>query len=514
VTWDLLIDEHALALLLPDAYAHFARPIKESLVVFLSGLPESSQSQILAEQAALPLSTTVSVRLGLLARCCPVLHKLGQVLARDRRLAPELRHQLRKLESMPPTVPLEAIQEILSRELGPLEHRGITLLPPAIAEASVAVVIPFSESGDHLPHGGVFKILKPGIEERLILELDLLGRVGSHLDERCVELRLPPVDYRSAFEQVRDKLCCEVQLDLEQRQLTEARAFYAGEADVQIPRLLDHCTARVTAMERVMGDKVTDHTLTISREKTRLANLVTRALITRPIFSLDGQALFHSDPHAGNLLYTKDGRLAILDWSLAGILGERERVAMIQIMLAAVTLNKGRIVTELESLSEQSCVDRWARGNVVDNWLRRIRRGHFPGLSWLVGMLDEATQTAGLRVVADLMLFRKSLLTLEGVIGELGADDFQIDQVVFEEFSRHFGQEWPERWISSPDSRAFATRLSNADLTETMLSAPLAVARFWHAEFADMLTKRRPPRETWTSTSFNASTVVTGGSSR
>jgi ubiquinone biosynthesis protein len=514
VRWENLIDEHALALLLPDDYAHFARPVKESLVVFLSGLPESSQATILAEQAALPLSATVSERLGLLASGCPVLHKLGQVLARDRRLAPELRQQLRKLESMPPTVPLKAIEAILSQELGSLERRGITLLPPAIAEASVAVVIPFREIGDHLPHGGVFKILKPGIEERLALELELLGRVGSHLDERCVELRLPQVDYQSAFAQVRDKLCCEVQLDLEQRQLTEAKAFYAGEPDVQIPRLLDHCTARVTAMERVMGDKVTDHTLTISREKTRLANLVTRALITRPIFSRDRQALFHSDPHAGNLLYTTDGRLAILDWSLVGFLGEQERSAMIQIMLAAVTLNKGRIVTELESLAEQSCVDRIALSNVVDNWLRRIRRGHFPGLCWLVGMLDEATQTAGLRVVADLMLFRKSLLTLEGVIGELGADDFPIDQVVFEEFARHFGQEWPERWISFPDSREYATRLSNTDLAETLLGAPLAVARFWQAEFTDMLTKRRPPRETWTSSSFNASTVVTGGSCR
>ena len=76
----------------------------------------------------------------------------------------------------------------------------------------------------------------PGSKSDLTLELELLGRVGSHLDERCVELRLPQLDYRSVFEQVRDKLACEVRLDLEQRQLTEAQAFYAGEPDVQIPR--------------------------------------------------------------------------------------------------------------------------------------------------------------------------------------------------------------------------------------------------------------------------------------
>jgi ubiquinone biosynthesis protein len=390
---------------------------------------------------------------------------------------------------MPPTVPLHVIEAILLQELGSLEARGILLMPPAIAEASVAVVIPFTDRHSKLPYGGVFKILKPGIEKRLSLELELLGRVGSHLDGRCVELRLPQLDYRSAFEQVRDKLCCEVGLDLEQRQLSEAQAFYADEPDIQIPRLLDHCSSRITAMERVIGDKVTDHTLTIFRDKHRLADMVTRALIARPIFSRDSQALFHSDPHAGNLVYTTDGRLAILDWSLVGRLGERERVAMAQTLLAGIALDHERIVGALEDLTEQKSVDRTALAGVVDHWLRRMRRGHFPGLSWLVGMLDEATQTAGLRMATDMMLFRKSLLTLEGVIGELGADDFQIDGVVLSEFARHFGREWLARWMSPPSSREFATRLSNSDLAAALLGSPIAIARYWVAELSDMCMK-------------------------
>jgi hypothetical protein len=37
--WNVLIDEVALAALLPTVYTRFARPIEEGLVVFLSGLP-------------------------------------------------------------------------------------------------------------------------------------------------------------------------------------------------------------------------------------------------------------------------------------------------------------------------------------------------------------------------------------------------------------------------------------------------------------------------------------------
>ena len=460
---------------------------KKGLVVFLSGLPEPIQNAILEVQTTLPSTATVSERLGSLGHCCPVLQKLGQVLARNQQLAPELRDQLQKLESAPSTVPLETIQDILSQELGPLDRRGIVLQPPAIAEASVAVVIPFQETRDGQVREGVFKILKPGVAERLDLELDLLGDVGSHLDEKCHELRIPQLDYRETFEQIRHKLSCEVQLDREQHNLVAAREFFAGDPEVLIPELFDCCTSQVTAMERVNGEKVTEHDLGSDRDKFQLARMVTRALITRPIFSRANSALFHSDPHAGNLIYTDDGRLAILDWSLVGFLDEQERASMGQVLLGAITLHPEKIVSVLEKLSERREVDRLALERVVNDWLRKVRHGQFPGLSWVVGLLDEATRTARLRVAADMLQFRKSLLTLEGVITDLGAEAFCIDEVVAFEFLRQFGRELFQRWFSTPSSRKFATRLSNVDLAETVLSCPLAIPRYWLAETGDVL---------------------------
>ncbi len=118
VDWDLLIDEAALSSLLPDEYQRFARPVRDALTVFLRGLPESRQAEIVGAQAALPLSTPFSRRLTRLAESCPVLHKLGQVLARDSRLAPELRFFLQQLESLPPSVPLAAIEQSLRARSG------------------------------------------------------------------------------------------------------------------------------------------------------------------------------------------------------------------------------------------------------------------------------------------------------------------------------------------------------------------------------------------------------------
>ena len=102
-------------------------------------------------------------------------------------------------------------------------------------------------------------------------------------------------------------------------------------------------------------------------------------------------------------------------------------------------------------------------------------------------MLDEAVQSARLRVSPDLMLFRKSLLTLEGVIAEVGERSGQIDKTLNIEFLRHFAAEYPQRWLCLPHSRDFATRLSNLDVMKTLGSYPIAVARFWTGHGLDIL---------------------------
>jgi ubiquinone biosynthesis protein len=484
--WDSIIDEATLASVLSEAYAHFSRPIAGALARFLGGLPAAHQASILTDQATLPPTATPSKRLATLARSCPTLHKLGQILARDQRLAPELRKHLQELESLRPSISLETIETTLEQELGPLKRLGVTLVPPALAEASVAVVVPFREESaprGELPREAVFKLLKPGIEARLEQELELLGQVGAYLDQRCEDFQIPPLDYREMFEQIRDKLRHEVRLDQEQRHLQQARALYAGECRVQIPALFEPCTARVTAMERVVGNKVTEQGLNSEGEKRRLAGLVLEALIAVPIFLRASQALFHADPHAGNLFLTTDRRLAILDWSLVGSLGERERIAMVQILLGALTLDAERIVAILTELAERPPIDRETLEAVVRRWLRRIRQGQFPGFTWLMGLLDEAVQTARLRVQADLLLFRKTLYTIEGVVNDIGARGHRIDEVLLSKFLGHFVVEWPERWLALPNSRTFATWVSNADLAQMMLSLPWTATRFWLEQF-------------------------------
>ena len=488
MNWRGLLDENAIAALLPTDDAHFAKPVCDGLAVFLEGLPPNRQAQIFAQQATLGATAAVSDRLGLLARSSPVLQKIGQILARDRRLGPELRAQLRPLESLPPTVSLEQIEADLTHELGPLPQRGVILNPPALAEASVAVVMPFrqKDAGGEWQEG-VFKLLKPGIEEVLESELSLLEDVGSHFGERCEELGIPRLDYQEVFQQVREKLLEEIALDDEQQNLLAARQFFADDDRVQIPALFDCCTARVTAMERIWGGKVTDHAFADAADQRRLAELIVDALVVQPIFAPQDQALFHSDPHAGNLFLTSDGRLAPLDWSLVGWLNHDSRVLIVQLILSAVAYDERRLGDILTEMAQPHAVDRTDLGAVIKKWLTKLRRGHFPGLSWLVGLMDESVQDARLRLDANLMLFRKSLYTLDGVVADVGAAGGTFDRVLAVKLLEHLATEWPARLFRWPTSRDFPTRLSNLDLAQAVLNLPASMARMWAAEGLDLL---------------------------
>ncbi|MBL8539557.1 MAG: AarF/ABC1/UbiB kinase family protein [Betaproteobacteria bacterium] len=472
--WNLLIDEADIGSVLPEAYAHYRRPIKRALTVFLEGLPEAHQEAVLLDQALLLPTASVAERLARLARSCPALHKLGQTLARDRRLLPELRTQLQRLESLPPSVPLKELRRTLTRELGRLDRLGVVLEPPALAEASVATVVPFR----HGDREGVFKILKPGIEERLEQELALMQRVGAYLDEECEALGIPRLDYEEAFEGLAERLRHELRLDLEQRHLALAQAAYAGEPQIQIPTLFDFCTPRVTAMERVRGEKVTDHDFADEGSRRAVAELVVTGLLARPILSAGDEALFHGDPHAGNLLLAYDGRLAILDWSLVTTLSESRRIAFVQIVLGALMLDAPRIVAALTVLSARPEIDTEAVLPVIHAALAQLREARLPGLLWLTDLLDNAVQV-GVRFDAEMLLMRKMLHTLEGVIADIGADRACIDAVLLGRFFAQMAGEWPYRWLSWADSRAFVTRLSNADLASVLASLPLTATRLW-----------------------------------
>jgi ubiquinone biosynthesis protein len=486
VPLEILRKEIAAGDLLPEEYARYRPLLADGLCFFLERLPTARLMAIFAEQSPLPRSTRLAERVVLLLHHVPTLHKLGQVLARDRRVAPGFRKYLQKLESLEPRTSLTEVVSLLRREFPGFEKAGIKLGPQPLAEGSVAIILPFS-AGQSC---GVFKLLKAGIAQRLDQELAIWSRLGEFLDEDCRRYHLPPLNYQETFETVRDLLVNEVRLDQEQKHLAQASKDYAGMHSVVIPGLLPFCTPGMTAMERIEGEPLTNHLEDAAPQKG-FAHVIARALIAHPIFSPSAAPLFHADPHAGNLFVTTDGRLAILDWSLIGKLQRDVRAQLMQILLGGVSQDPQRILAALRKLDRQIS-DTAALHKIIDDSLRELRWGTMPGIGWLTRFLDQIVIQGGVRLESDLLLFRKMMLTLEGVIGDVCGDASVgigiLDAFLLVSFTRHFIEEWPERVFQPPLVRRVTTQISNADLFELAWGVPAIFTRYWALEWAHILS--------------------------
>jgi len=464
--------------LVPEVYADYRSLVADALTFFLRHLSTPRWTAILAEQQALPRDAGVAQRLMTLLFHCPTLHKLGQVVARNRMLDRELRSRLQTLETMPGTTCGEAIKQVIRHELGDAQS-ALRLDSTALAEASVSVVVPFASAAVEAssPVDGVLKILKPGIEEALEEELAIWSQLGHFIDERCEYYRVPPLNYAESLDTIRELLAREIRLDHEQHHLAEAAEFYRGTRNIQIPALFPFCTSRITAMERVHGRKVTDVGAFSARQRRRLANSVVEALIAQPVWTSLDTAIFHADPHAGNLFFTKDERLAILDWSLTGYLGKVERIHMVQILLGALTLDPKRIARGIQALA-QAPVDASALRAVVDRAVGKLYAGKFPSFRWSQSLLDEASLVASVQFSRELLMYRKSILTLEGVIKDISGES-SIGRVFPAAAIRQFVCELTARAYAPPNSRHFGTHVSNLDLLALYWEGPTAAARFW-----------------------------------
>lgn len=476
--WTDFADGLDLGSLVPETVARYRQAIVDGMMVFLVRLPEEQTTAILLDQAMLEDDADIGARLVAIARHCPALHKLAQVLARDRRLPLDLRRHLQTLETMAPTHDLPWLRAEIEGEIGSLADLDVILDEEPLAEASVAVVVPFvwRRTGAP-PRRGVFKLLKPGIDAVLERELEVLQEIGAVLDVRCREYGLPPIAYEESFAQVRDLLRREVHLDLEQRHLAKARAAYADFAAVVVPEVFPFSTPRLTAMERIDGSKITDVADRPDSRRRRLAADLVAALIARPIWAEAEPSLFHADPHAGNLMLTRDGRIGLLDWSLVGRLDKRERICLTQILIGALTIDPTRIVAGVVELGEREGETATLR-RIVDASLAPVRAGAWPGLSWLIGLMDATATEAGVRYGANLIVFRKVLQTLQGVVADV-CDDAGVDAAMAAAFAGRLVREWPARLVARPFHRDLATHMSNAELAHLLASAPLMASRVW-----------------------------------
>lgn len=475
IDYQALLESIGVHALIPASLAPWRPLLVEALAFFLDHLPEARLAALLAGQFALDADTPAPARAAALLAHCPTLHKLGQVVARHHELDPALRQHLQQLESMPSSLPVAPIVRRLRTQFA--DAAGLRIADTALAEGSVAVVLPFTWREEGRLRDGVFKVLKPAIVRHLAQELALLPALADFLAARGARLGLPAIDYHGHLASVQQLLTQEIRLDVEQANMRAAAAQMSDDGAVFVPRLLPWSGPGVTAMERVHGSRVNDAGLSRAQGGA-LAREMIAALLARPFWSQADPAIFHGDLHGGNLLLAEDGRLAVLDWSLTARLAKAEREAIVTIALGAMTLDQRQIIDGLARLGLRDAHCAQCVRTVSDALDALVRSGRPVGFDWLVALLDRlALQGAG-GFDAQLAVFRKSWLSLAGVLRDLDADTAP-DLPLFGIGLQRLLAEFPARLLAPADSRAFSTHVSTVDLIALAGAAWPASLRYW-----------------------------------
>jgi ubiquinone biosynthesis protein len=418
--------------------------VQDSLFFLLSQLSPARLAIKLVEQLDLPAETAVPVRLLSMLTRMPGLQKLGQVLARNRHLHPDLKAALSQLENNISDVPFESILEIIKEDLGvQLAALRAKIEDVLMSEATVSAVVRFSwiesESGEHRP--GVFKVLKPHIPACFAEDMDLFQRLSEFLAPQHARYG-PIVTYLpEVFQDVRLLLEHEVDFESEQKNLAEAARFYTPVRRVRVPQVITAlCSRRITAMTEECCVKITE----ASTSAQLRAEQLTDALIARPLLASESISLFHADPHAGNLMYDdRTEKLILLDWALTERLTRDQRRHMLMLGIMLAMRDKRAVVREIAALSEDPTAGSGEVEQQIAGFVSSQPIFQLPGCLQAMKLLDSLAHQ-GLRFPLPLLMFRKALFTLDGVLHDVAGAGFDLDFVLLKSMLT----ELPVIWIS------------------------------------------------------------------
>lgn len=471
-----IVQELSVERLVPQAYAQWRPVVHEAMLFFGSHLSTPRLVPKMLEQLELAPDVLPEVRLLRLIAKVPALQKLGQVIARNRHLHPAVKREPTQLENGISDVGIDEIRKIIVRELGPkLERYTVEIADKVFSEASVSAVVRFTwynEERQQREHG-VFKVLKAYVREYFAEEMELLARLAQHLGSKHKEYGFAEHVLSDTFNDVRRLLQHEIRFRREQANLREASRLYSSAAGTRIPRVIRPlCASTITALWPEHGVKITNAAARAPRwRKPLMAGELIDAVIAIPLLAPDKKAIFHADPHAGNVLYNSQfGTLTLLDWALTAHITEEQRRHLVSLYIMTLLRDEEGVCAAIEALSPQprkrTAMQAWVVREEVRRLFEELPLSRLPHAVDVMHLLERAAWR-GARLPSNLVMLRKTVFTLDGILHEMAGSDPAMELVIVRRLLKH--------WLTSPTN--FGWPLSFRDWVAVYWSSMLYGSR-------------------------------------
>ncbi|MGG6314173.1 ABC1 kinase family protein [Paenibacillus macerans] len=351
----------------------------------------------------------------------PTFVKVGQLASTRSDLLPEaIIQELVKLQDQVPPFPAGEARSILEQELElPLDELLESFDEVPLAAASIGQVHRARlTTGERV----AIKIQRPGIVPVIELDLEILQHLTALANKRwpwVSRYQIPQM-----VEEFARSIRAELDYGFEGRNMEKVhRQFREGEG-IYIPGVHWHyTTSRVLTMDFVDGVHL-NRVMELQKsgfDRKEIAERLVNALL-RQIF--DG-GFFHADPHPGNLLVTRNGDLAFIDFGMVGRLSGEMKDHLASLVIALMRRSTEGMV---RAILRMGLVDEAADTAGLRMDLERLRDRYYdiPFAEIQVGQaltdLFATAQKHQIVLPADFLLLGKALLTVEGVAVGLDPD--------------------------------------------------------------------------------------------
>jgi ubiquinone biosynthesis protein len=466
----------------PEDYQNWMPIVHDSLLLFLDHLSEERFIERIVEQANLPPGASRGDRILAFIAKTPSLQKLAQILARNQVLAPDIRQALQTVENSLSTMNYEAVLEQIESEIDEetFERYKLEFSGKILAEASVGAVLrakfEFPETGE--PGEAACKVLKPYAITALKEDLEIIDTVLAHLEKHSDFYELGDTPLVEIFKEIREALSREILVEDERRNLLEAGEYYQQDSKIIIPEVYPFSSKNVTCMTFIQGSKITEAFPGQTKERAELARRLSDALTFDVLFSPQDQALFHGDPHAGNVFYVADGgedpyRIALLDWGIRAEFSRQDREQLVQLLLG-LTLRDGKRLTNninvLVDWEPGSAEEKQAMRNRIEELISKHQgKEAFAVLNELITTLARE----GFFIRYETTIFIKSQLTISGMLNDLDPE-FRQDKHLMDRMSGQVMKELHVRLLRTVyfpawNSHNYRSMLSNEDVKDVQI---------------------------------------------
>lgn len=348
----------------------------------------------------------------------PTFIKIGQILSGRPDIIPQsFIDELSKLQDQVTPLPFDQIKQTIEFEL----KKDLTLLyknidKEPLATASIAQVHKAQTlDGQEV----VVKVRKPQVKQLIERDLDILEWMAEVAEKSFREL----VPFRIPFlvSELKKSLLKEADFQQEAIVLKRFAENFKDSDFLVIPKVHEDLSSQaVLTMERLEGVKLSD-IQGLNQMGINPSEILRKGIecFNKSIFVY---GLFHADPHGGNILVLRDGRMGLIDFGSAAWLSERSRRALINMFLALIQEDYEALVYEYILLSPADMGSR--SSSRVDSIQVEIAALFAPyrGLPLkdvpAGKLLFEATRIAfdhKIVLPQDLILVFKSIMTLEGI---------------------------------------------------------------------------------------------------